>query len=132
MHLTIWIFTALLFGLWTLLAYGTAALVGLAGGLSGGMPSEWYGLIAQIPGAPWLDLWLPGWREALVWSAQVLGAVLGWLGGAAPVIVWVVWGLGTGVLVLCAALLSGLVALVRRTTPRPPPTPPAVATPPSA
>lgn len=125
MHLAIWILTAFVIALWTLLAYGTATLVGLAGGMSG-MPSEWYALIAQIPGAPWLDLWMPGWREAVVWSAQVLGTVLGWLGGAAPVIVWVLWGLGVGFMVLCAALLSALVAVIRRTTANPP-VPPAAA-----
>jgi len=128
MHIAIWIFTAIAIGLWTLLAYATATLVGLAGGMSG-MPSEWYALIAQIPGAPWLDLWLPGWREAVVFSAQALGAVLGWLGGAAPVIVWVAWGLGTAFMVLCAALLSGVVAVIRRTT-KNPPGPPAAAAPP--
>lgn len=113
MHLVIWIVTALLIGLWSLLAYGVATLLGLVVGMNG-MPADWYALLTQVPGAAWLDLWLAGWREAIVFSAQALGAVLGWLGSAAPVLVWVMWALGAGMLVLCAALLSGLVALGRR------------------
>jgi hypothetical protein len=120
MHLAIWILTGLLIGLWSLLAYGVATLMGLITGAQG-MPADWFALLTQMPGAAWLDLWLPGWREAVVAAAQALGAVLGWLGGAAPVLVWVTWGLGTGVLLLGAALLSGLVALGRRAASGPPP-----------
>lgn len=113
MHIAIWIVTALLIGLWSLLAYGVGALAGMTSGLTG-LPADWYELIAGTPGAEWVDMVVPGWREAVVQSAQVLGSVLGWLGGALPVIVWVIWGFGTLGLVLCAVLLSGLVALARK------------------
>lgn len=113
MHLAIWIVTALLIGLWSLLAWGAYALLSLATGMPG-MPADWYALLAQLPGAAWLDLWLPGWREATVAAAQWAGALFGWLGGALPVVAWVLWGLGTGVVLLCAALLSGVVAIGRR------------------
>ena len=116
MHLAIWIITALLIGLWTLLAYGVGALITLGSGLAG-LPADWYALLGRIPGAPWLDDYAPGWREAVVVVAQLLGTVLGWLGDAGPVIMWVLWGLGTLALVLCAALMSGLVALARRVKP---------------
>ncbi len=116
MHIAIWIIAAFIVALWSALAYGVGTLAGLTAGLTG-LPADWYELIAGTPGAEWMDMVLPGWREAVVQTAQVLGAVLGWLGGALPVIVWVIWGLGTVGLVLCAALLSGLVALARRASP---------------
>lgn len=114
MHLAIWIVTALLLGLWSMLAYGVGALAGLTTGLSSGLPVDWYALLTRIPGAAWLGDWLPGWREAVVAAAQAIGTGLGWLGGALPVIVWVGWGLGAVVLVLCASLLSGLMAWARK------------------
>lgn len=116
MHIAIWIITALLIGLWSLLAYGVHALVGLGAGLAG-MPADWLALVGQIPGTAWLEIWAPWWREALVFAVQSIGALLGWVGSAAPVIVWVLWGLGALALVLCAALLSGLVALARKAAP---------------
>ena len=116
MHLAIWMIAALLVGLWSLLAYGVGTLAGLAAGLSG-LPADWYALLDRIPGAAWMGDWLPGWREAVVAAAQVIGMALGWLGGALPVIVWVVWGLGTLGLVLCAALLSGIAAWARKSVP---------------
>ena len=116
MHLAIWIVAALLVGLWSLLAYGVGTLAGLAAGLSG-LPADWYPLLDRIPGAAWMGDWLPGWREAVVAAAQVIGMALGWLGSALPAVVWVAWGRGTVGLVLCAALLSGIAAWARKSAP---------------
>ncbi|MCK7493845.1 MAG: hypothetical protein MZW92_22980 [Comamonadaceae bacterium] len=46
-------------------------------------------------------------------------AALGWLGGAAPVIVWGAWGFGALVLAAFAIGLTLLVVLLRRDTPTP-------------
>ena len=127
MHIAIWIITALLVGLWSLLAYGMHTLLGLSAGLAG-LPANWLELIEKMPGTAWLEIWMPWWREAVVFAVQSFGEVLAWFGGsAAPVVAWVVWGLwglGTVGLVLCAGLLSGLVALARRVTPSAPPVQP--------
>lgn len=117
MQLAIWIVAALLLGLWSLLAYAVGTLLGLAAGLSNGLPADMYALLDHIPGAPWLGEWLPGWREAVVAAAQTIGAGLGWLGGALPAVLWVAWGLGALVLLLFATLLSGIVAWARRAAP---------------
>ncbi|MBI5721926.1 MAG: hypothetical protein HZC37_29990 [Burkholderiales bacterium] len=116
MHIAIWTIAAVAIGLWSLLAYGVGTLAAQTAGLTG-LPAEWYELIAGTPGGEWMDMVLPGWREAVVLSAQALGAALGWLGGALPIIVWVIWGVVAAGLVLSAALLSGLVALARRVAP---------------
>ena len=113
MHLAIWIVAALLVGMWSLLAYGVGTLAGLAAGLSS-LPADLNPLLDRIPGAAWMGDWLPGWREAVLSAAHLVGMALGWLGGALPVVVWGVWGLVTVVLLLCAALLSGIVAWSRR------------------
>jgi hypothetical protein len=116
MQLVIWIIAALLLALWLALGYGVASLAGLAAGLQG-LPAQWYELMGRVPGAAWMDAWLPGWREAVVQTADVIAAVMGWMGDALPVLVWVVWGLGALGLVAFAALLSGIVALARRKSP---------------
>jgi hypothetical protein len=110
MQLFLWIITALLIALWSLLAWGVQALLGLGSGAG----TDWVALVAQVPGAAWLEVWLPGWRDAAVFGAQSLSTVLGWIGGAGPIIVWVLWGLGTGAMLIGAALLSGLIAIARR------------------
>lgn len=115
MHLAIWIVTALVMALWLLLGHGVATLFGLAAGLQG-LPAEWYDLLGRVPGAVWMDLWAPGWREAVVQTADVLAALLGWMGAALPVLVWVIFGLGAVGLVGFAVLLSALVAVSRRKT----------------
>jgi hypothetical protein len=52
-------------------------------------------------------------------------ALLGWLGAAAPILIWVTWGIGAFVLVLLALALSLLVVLIRKTMPpTQPPQPP--------
>ncbi|MBK9136284.1 MAG: hypothetical protein IPM15_18565 [Betaproteobacteria bacterium] len=119
MQLAIWIFTAVVVVLWLALGYGVATLASLAAGLQG-MPAEWYELIGRVPGAPMMDIWLPGWREAVVQTAELVGVTLGWLGAALPALVWVVWGLGALCIIAFAAVLSGIVALARRKPAAPP------------
>jgi hypothetical protein len=113
MQLFIWIAAAFFIACWSLLAWGAATLAALGAGV-GGLPADWYAWLSDLPGIAWLDVWMPGWREALVWSAQTAGAVLGWVGETGRWVIWIVWGLGTAAMLLCAALVSGLVALMRR------------------
>jgi hypothetical protein len=112
MHIAIWIIAALLLGLWTLLAWGVATVLGL--------DPSWVGdlkpLVEQVPFAAWLDTWVPGWEAMTLALLELTRSLLAWAGGAGVVIVWVLWGLGAAALVGCAALLSVLVAVVRRTT----------------
>lgn len=121
MHFAIWIVTLLLIGLWSLLSWGVHALLSIDVKMVGQLGPH----LDQLPGAAWLDIWVPGWRELLVGSAELMQTLLSWLGAAGPVIVWVLWALGTGGLVLCALLASGVVALVRKAIKPPaPPAPP--------
>ncbi len=113
MHWAIWIITALLVGLWSLLAWGLHALLGIDIRISGDI-GAW---LDQLPMSAWLDAWAPAWRELVLASLQLVQAVLAWLGSASGWIVALVWGIGAALLVFTALLLSALVALIRRTMP---------------
>lgn len=119
MQIAIWTVTAIVLGLWTLLAWGTAALLGA--------DSAWVGdirpLIDRVPFGSWLDIWVPGWQAMAHAMIEVTQATLGWLGAHAGWVVWLVWGGGALILVGAAALLSLIVVLVKKTT-RPMPMPP--------
>jgi hypothetical protein len=123
MHIAIWLLAALALGLWSLLAWGVATLLGL----DPSWVTDAGGLLQKVPYGEVIEAWVPGWQALLVGTFELARSLLGWLGGFGQVLVWVLWALGAGVVVLCAALLSGLVALVRRSAPPAKPGPGAVA-----
>lgn len=85
-------------------------------------------LQAWLLDAPWretVDGWWPGWMMATQALLDALQALLQWLGGVAPWLVWLVWGVGAFGFALMGALLTLVVVLVRRRTP--PPAPPSQA-----
>ncbi len=118
MIVAIWIIALLLLGLWSLAGWGLHAL--LLGGV------QWVGdlkpLLERIPFAVWIERWVPGWQDAIRLALDLMQSLLGWLGGAAPMLVWVVWAVGAVLLVGFALLLTMVVALVRKNSP-PAPTP---------
>ena len=120
MHLAIWIITLLIIGLWTLLAWGLSSLLSLNGAWVSNI-DPW---LAQLPFGGWLEGWFPEWLQVAHRLLDGLQALLAWLGGAAPVLVWALWGVVTLVLLTLAAGLSLLVALIRRSTASQPAAPP--------
>lgn len=115
MHIAIWIITALTLGLWSLLSWGVAAVLG--------MDPTWVGnlqpLVAEIPYADLIEAWVPGWQAMMVSMLHLVQSLLGWLGGAGMVVVWVLWGLGAAFIVGTAAVLSLVVVLVRKSSATP-------------
>lgn len=114
----IWIVTLLLVGLAALPTWGLATLLGTDGAWVAKV-DPW---LARIPFGGWLESWFPDWLSAAHALVDALQSLLAWLGAAAPVIVWLLWGGVALALVLVAALLTLVVVLVRRNMP--PPTPP--------
>jgi len=112
MQVAIWILMLLLIGLWSLAAWGLAALLGM----DAGWVDRVQAWLVDWPAGDWLDPWVPGWMMAVQASLDMLQSVLAWLGGAAPILVWGLWGLGLLMLVGLGALLSLIVVLVRRGT----------------
>ncbi|WP_425261402.1 hypothetical protein ACPOLB_10980 [Rubrivivax sp. RP6-9] len=122
MVIAIWIVTAILLGLWSLTAWGLHGLLMLLSGAAGGA-GGWSGdlrpLVDQIPLTPVLDQWLPGWQELLRATLDLAQVLIGWLGGAVPLVSWTVWGLGTAGLLLLAGGLTLVAVLLRNTMPKP-------------
>ena len=119
MHIAIWIIAALTLGLWSLLSWGVAAVLG--------MDPTWVGnlqpLVANIPYADLIETWVPGWQAMMVSLVHLVQSLLGWLGGAGMVVVWVLWAVGAVFIAGTAAVLSMIVVLVRKSS-RSAPTPP--------
>jgi len=117
MHIAIWVIAALTLGLWSLLSWGVAAVLG--------MDPTWIGnlqpLVAEIPYADLIEAWVPGWQAMLVSLLHLVQSLLGWLGGAGMIVVWVLWGVGALFIVGSAAVLSLIVVLVRRSSASPAP-----------
>ena len=105
----IWIIVGLCVLLWSLLGWGLQALLSLE--------HQWLGdlkpLLDEVPFGDWLDRFVPGWQVMVELTIDMLQWVLGWMGATAPVVVWVVWGLGVFLLVGTGAVLSLIVALLR-------------------
>jgi len=116
MVIAIWIVTLIGIGLWSLVAWALYALLGMdAAALVGDLRP----LIADLPFGAVIEQWVPGWQALLHSTLSLSQTLLGWVGGAAGVIVAVIWGLGTALLVGVAALLTLLLRVLRSDAVRP-------------
>lgn len=110
MLIAIWIVVGLGVALWSLLGWGLYSLL-----LHD--HQQWLGelrpLIDQVPFGAWLDAWIPGWQALAELAIDGVQWALGWMGAAAPIVVWAVWGTGTLLMVGGGALLSLVVVLLR-------------------
>ena len=113
MLIAIWIVAAVLLALWSAAGWGLHAL--MVGGV------QWMGelepLLDRIPHSEWIERWMPGAIDAIRITLDVMQQVLGWMGGAAPALVWVVWAVGAVLLLGLALVLTLVVALVRKNMP---------------
>jgi hypothetical protein len=110
MHLLVWILTLLALGLWSRLAWGTHVVLTLDPAVVGNLKP----LVEQIPYGALIEQWVPGWQALLTATIDLTQSMLGWLGGAAGIIVWIVWGLGALLVVGGGVVGSVIVALVRK------------------
>jgi len=110
-----------LLALWSLAAWAfhsiTAWTISNAGALTGGA-----GATEGLRMPDWLAAWVPP-EFALALSSMVsaitpaIEAVLGWapaLAGGLSVLVWVVWAIGSVLLVVLGSVVTGLIAVLRR------------------
>lgn len=130
-HGVAWAVVLVLGLLWSLFCWATHAVFGWDGWASG---ADWVKDMPPLPLPQWLQemlgiAWLENLREWLgEWGPEIHGWLSGLmgslpdLGGWLQVVVWIVWGLGVGLLLVGGALLSGFIALARRAgaAPRPP------------
>jgi hypothetical protein len=112
----VWILAFIAIGLWSLVAWALHALLGMdAAALLGDLRP----LIQDVPYGGVIEQWVPGWQALLHSVISLAQTLLGWLGGAAGIIVVVIWGLGAAVVVGCAALLTVIIRLLRKDAARP-------------
>ncbi len=112
MHIAVWLVALVCLGLWSLAAWGLAALMGL----DPSWPGDLKPLLLQVPYGDWLDLWLPGWQAQVSAMLDLIQGMLGWLGSAGPWLALGIWAIGAICIVALGVLLSMLVAVVRRAT----------------
>lgn len=110
MHILIWVLAALALGFWTLLAWATAWVLGLDPAVIGNLAAN----IGEMPGAAWLELWLPGWQPVAVATLELTRDLFAVLGSVGRWLVWAAWGLGALLIVGAALLGSVTVGAVRR------------------
>jgi hypothetical protein len=108
MHIAIWIFIFIGLGLWSLLSWGLHAVLTL--------DPQWLedvqALIERVPYAEEIDRWMPGWRELLAMATDLAQSVLGWVGSNAPLVAWIVWGIGALLLLGAGGVLSLIVCML--------------------
>ncbi len=116
-----WFAVFSLLALWSLAAWAfhsvAAWTVANAGVLAGGS-----GAIEAMRMPDWLAPWVPPEFAAALTSivlaaTPAIETVLGWapaLAGGLSVAVWVVWAIGSIILIVLGVVLSGLVAVLRR------------------
>ena len=123
-HLLVWLPTLLLIVLWSLFAWAAHALAGWSGwtAWAGGGSGDWRAWIDALALPAWLAPWLPAESLEAVkamlvagapmmeWLVASMPALMAWL----PVLVLVIWAVGTGLLVLGGVLGSVAVGLWRR------------------
>lgn len=119
----LWSVVALAALFWTgLVAVGAQLSDWLAGVVASGQAVEVARGAAQWPVPAWLGLWVDpawvallqqAWADAFTWLSDLLPATAGWAGGllgwVAPLL-WVVWALGLGLMLLLAGGLHWLMA----------------------
>jgi hypothetical protein len=108
MHIAIWIFTLIGLTVWSLLTWGLHALLSI--------DPKWLddvqALVSKVPYADVIERWFPGWQQLLGVATDLAQTVLGWVGSNAPLVAWIVWGIGALMLLALGGVLSLIVCLL--------------------
>lgn len=110
MQIAIWLLALVGIGLWSLAAWGMDALLTI----DASRMQDLKPLIHDIPFGETIDQWVPGWRALLAVAVDATQALIGWVGHAAPWLIWALWGVGTAGLLLLAGIVSLAVWLIER------------------
>jgi hypothetical protein len=110
----IWILTLIGLAVWSLLTWGLHTLLVI--------DPRWIDdvekLIHEIPYADLIDDWIPGWQQLLQVTMDLAQTVLYWVGSNAPLVAWIVWGIGALVILGTGLALTLVVCLLREKKPR--------------
>ncbi len=99
--LLIWILAIVVFGVWSLMAWGLNAL--LVAGASNA-PAVESTIRSWLSPFPFLENWVPAIMSAVQAGTQFLASMGGWV----PAAIWVVWAIGVVIILVPAVLGSAL------------------------
>ena len=111
----IWILTLVGLALWSLAAWGLHTLLTI----DPGWVEDVDALIRQVPYAEAIERWFPGWQQMVSAAMDLAQVVLGWVGSNAPLVAWIVWGIGVLGLLGVGGVLTLVVCLLREKNPPP-------------
>lgn len=117
-HAVIWIFVALVVGIWTLMAWTADSVLNWPGWSANAL-AEWPLWLDSLRPPVWLAPWLPqDWLdESRAWLLDAGPEIQAWLQqtpdlrGLLGFIVWTVWLIGAGMMLLMGIAGSALVKL---------------------
>jgi hypothetical protein len=113
----IWILTFVGLALWSLAAWGLHTLLTI----DPGWVEDVDALIRQVPYTDAIERWFPGWQQMVGAAMDLAQVVLGWVGSNAPLVAWIVWGIGALCLLGLGGVLTLMVCLLREKKIAPPP-----------
>jgi len=105
----IWILTLAGLALWSLAAWGLHTLLTI----DPGWVEDVDALIRQVPYTDVIERWFPGWQQMVSAAMDLAQVVLGWVGSNAPLVAWIVWGIGALGLLGLGGVLTLFVCLLR-------------------
>ena len=116
-----WLVVSSLLALWSLAVWAVQSITAWTVSNAGDLAAS-AGVTRGLPMPEWLAPWVPSELAPVLdsmASALMPGiqAVLGWapaLEGWLSVAVWVVWGIGSVLLIMLGVLATGLIAVLRR------------------
>ncbi len=116
-----WLVVFSLLALWSLAAWAFHAVAAWTAANAGVLTSG-SGAIDALRLPDWLAPWIPSELAAALTSmlsalTPAIETLLGWapaLAGGLSVAVWVVWGIGSALLIALGLLLSAMIAVLRR------------------
>jgi hypothetical protein len=108
LHAAIWITAAVALASWSVAAW----LLVVAARSGQAWLEHFAAWAARQPYARWLDDWLPGWQELLRTLAELMQALMGWIGVSAPWWPWLLWAVGVVAVLLVACTFSLFIVLL--------------------
>lgn len=109
----IWFLTLVGLALWSLAAWGLHTLLTI----DPGWVEDVDALVRQVPYTDAIERWFPGWQQMVSAAMDLAQVVLGWVGSNAPLVAWIVWGIGALGLLGMGALLTLIVCLLEEKKP---------------
>lgn len=109
MVIAVWILALVGLAFWSLVVWGIHVVLAIDPHWVGSLSPQ----LETMPYAAWLTQWFPGWQELARIGLETTQSALGWVGGAAPVALVIIWAIGAFMLLGVAIVLTIVIKLLR-------------------